>query len=420
MKVEPVKGTRDFFPEQKFVQDYMFNVWESIAKKFSYENFDGPMLEPAKLWQMKSGDEIPEQMYVLDDKAGRKLAIRPELTPTLARMIAEKQKSIIKPIRWYSIARCWRYEQPQSGRLREFFQLNVDCLGSDSMQLDAEVIATAVEIMKSFDLDEKDFYVRIGNRKLIESMIISSGINKSQLKDVSRLIDKLEKIGEKTFILSLKDLDIEKETAEKLLDLLKIKEIDEIDEDSLDEDGKQGLKEIKELLKLISYYGMKKYAEFDASIMRGFDYYTSTVFEVYDRDKKLRAIAGGGRYDNLVLDFGGEKMPGVGYGMGDVVLELFLKEKKKIPEYRKELDYYVAVLNENCLEYAMKVAIKLREKYKVELEILGRNISKQFNYADKIKAENVIIIGDDEVKNNFVKIKNLKTGKEEEKKVEEL
>jgi len=420
MKVEPVKGTRDFYPEQKFVQDYIFKIWETTAKKFAYENIDGPMLEPAKLWQMKSGSEIPEQMYTLEDKSGRLLAIRPELTPTLARMIAEKQKSLTKPIRWYSIARCWRYEQPQSGRLREFFQFNLDCLGSESMQLDAEVIATAIEIMKSFDLDENDFYIRLGNRKLIESMIISAGIKKSELKDVSRLIDKLEKIGEKNFALSMKDLKIDDEATEKLLNVLKINDVKDIDEETLDEDGKQGLKEIKELMKYVSYYKLEKYVEFDASIMRGFDYYTSTVFEVFDRSRKYRAVAGGGRYDNLVQDFGGEKLAGVGYGMGDVVLQLFLEEKKKLPEYKKDIDYFVAVLNENCLAYAIKVAAKLRKKYNVEIEVLGRNISKQFNYADKIKAEKVIIIGDDEVEKKLIKVKDLKTGKEEERKVEEL
>jgi histidyl-tRNA synthetase len=348
------------------------------------------------------------------------LAIRPELTPTLARMIAEKQKSLTKPIRWYSIARCWRYEQPQSGRLREFFQFNLDCLGSESMQLDAEVIATAAEIMKSFGLDETDFYIRLGNRKLIESMILSAGIKKSELKDVSRLIDKLEKIGEKNFSLSMKDLKIDDETTENLLKILKINDVKDIDEEALDEEGKSGLKEIKELMKYISYYKLEKYVEFDASIMRGFDYYTSTVFEVFDRSRKYRAVAGGGRYDNLVQDFGGEKLAGVGYGMGDVVLQLFLEEKKKLPEYKKGIDYFVAVMNENCLAYAIKVAAKLRKKYNVEIELLGRNISKQFNYADKIKAEKVIIIGDDEAEKKIVKIKDLKTGSEKTEKYEEL
>jgi len=420
MKIEPVTGTRDFYPEQMFIQDYIFSTWAKVAKRYGYENFDGPMLEPAQLWQLKSGAEIPDQMYVLDDKGGRKLAIRPELTPTLARMIAEKQKSLSKPIRWFSNARCWRYERPQSGRLREFFQLNVDCVGSDSMQLDAEVIVTAVDMLREFGLNEKDFYIRLGNRKLIESLILSTGIKKEQLKDVSRLIDKLDKIGEDTFVLSLKDIKVGEKQSKELLKILKFASITQVKESALDEIGKQGLKEIKELLDCIEAYGLQKYVEFDPSIMRGFDYYTSTVFEVFDRTKKFRAIAGGGRYDNLVQDFGGEKLAGVGYGMGDVVLQLFLKEKGKLPEYKKEVDYYVAVLGEDCMNYAAKVATKLRERYNVEMEIMGRNLSKQFVYADKIKAQKVAIIGDEEVKTKSVKIKDLKSGKEDKIKFTEL
>jgi histidyl-tRNA synthetase len=420
MKIEPVKGTRDFYPELMFIEDYIFNVWTRIAKRFGYENFDGPMLEPAQLWQLKSGAEIPEQMYTLDDKGGRKLAIRPELTPTLARMIAEKQKSLSKPIRWYSVARCWRYEQPQSGRLREFFQFNLDCLGSDSMQLDAEVIATAIEIVRAFGLDNKDFYIRLGNRKLIESLILSSGVKKEQLKDVSRLIDKLDKIGEDNFVLSLKDISIDGKTITNLVKMLKISDVNKITEKSLDESGKTGLKDIKDLIKYIKAYGLEKYVQFDPSIMRGFDYYTSTVFEVFDRSKKYRAVAGGGRYDNLVADFGGEPLAGVGYGMGDVVLGLFLKERGKVPEYKKDIDYFVAVLDDKCLDYALKVAAKLRAKSNVEVELLGRKLGKQFEYADRIKAPKVVIVGDEEVKSDSVKIKDLKSGKEEKIKFDKL
>ncbi len=420
MKIEPVKGTRDWYPEEKFIQDYIFDVWNKASKRFGYVDIDGPMLEPARLWQLKSGEEIPEQMYVLQDKSGRKLAIRPELTPTIARMITAKQRSLSKPIKWFSIARCWRYEQPQKGRLREFFQLNVDCLGSDSMKLDAEVIATSVYLMKEFGLTENDFYIRLGNRKLIESLIISTGVKRTQLKDVSRLIDKLDKIGEQKFALSLMDYGLKEKVIDELIKILKNKDLDSIDEDDLNSDGKEGLKFLKELIRYVKYYGIEKYVEFDPSIMRGFDYYTSTVFEVYDRSKKYRAIAGGGRYDNLVEDFGGEKLSGVGYGMGDVVLELFLREKNKLPEFEKDVDYFIAVLNEDCYGYSMEVASKLREKYNVEVELMKRSLGKQFKYADKIKAKNVIVIGEDEIKTDSIKVKDMKTGKEQTMKLKDM
>lgn len=392
MKIEPVRGTRDFYPEDKFVQNYIFNTWKTICEKYGYQDYDGPMLEPAKLWQLKSGAEIPEQMYTLKDKSDRILAVRPELTPTLARMVAAKQREMAKPIRLYSIARCWRYEAPQSGRLREFFQLNVDILGNESMQLDAEVISNAVDIAKSFGLTEKDFYVRLGNRKLIQSLILSTGVSKDNLQAVSRLIDKFDKIGEKEFVSEAKKIGAD---GKKILDALNTP-LDKIKLD--DEKGMQGLNELKDLVKFAKFYGIEKYVEVDLTIMRGFDYYTSTVFELFDRSKEHRAIAGGGRYDDLVSDFGGEKLPGIGYGMGDVVLELFLRGKNKVPAFESNAEYFIAVMDESCMDYAISVATKLREKHNVVLEVMGRQLKKQIEYAKKIGAKKLIVIGENEKK----------------------
>ena len=406
--MKPVKGTRDFYPEIKFNQDYIFKAWEKVAKKFAYENIDGPMLEPAELWRMKSGAEIPDQMYVFTDKGNREVAVRPELTPTVARMIAAQQKSLMKPIKWYSIGRFWRYERAQAGRLREFFQFNLDCLGSDSMKLDSEVIATAINVMLEFGFTKKDFYIRLGNRKLIESLILATGVSKEQLKDVSRLIDKLDKIGIDKFKLSLTDLGLGKKVVDGLVSYLG-STLKEIDSSKLDENGKLGLNQINEVIKYLKYYGLDKYVEFDPSIMRGFDYYTSTVFEVFDRSKKFRAVAGGGRYDNLVEDFGGDPLSGVGYAMGDVVIELFLKEKGLIPKYDKGVDYFVAVMDEKAMKYAISVATELRLKGNVEIEIMDRNFGKQTKYASKIGAKNLVVIGNDEVKSKKYKIKSLKS-----------
>ena len=274
MKIQPLKGTRDWYPEDKVIQDYIFQVWEKVSKKFGYQNVDGPMLEPADLWRLKSGNEIPDQMYVFKDKGNREVAIRPELTPTIARMIAEKQSSLTMPIKWYSIGRFWRYERAQAGRLREFFQLNVDCIGSDSIQLDAEVIAVSIEIMKSFGLTEKDFVVRVGNRKLIQSLILGTGVKQNQLTDVSRLIDKLDKIGKDNFVKLLNDLKLTKKVVNNLLNVLNL-DLKKVKVS--DKDGKQGLKELKDLMKYLQFYQLDKYVKYDSTIMRGLDYYTSTV-----------------------------------------------------------------------------------------------------------------------------------------------
>ncbi|MDD4878562.1 MAG: histidine--tRNA ligase [Candidatus Nanoarchaeia archaeon] len=410
--VQGLKGTRDFYPKEMNELNLIFNAWKSSARKFNYQEFDGPMLEPAELWTLKSGAEIPEQMYCFDDKSGKKIAVRPELTPTLARMIAAKQKELQKPIKWFSIARCWRYEAPQSGRLREFFQLNVDCLGAESMMADAEVIATAVEIMKSFSCTENDFYVRLNNRKLIASLILNAGIEKTKLQEVSRVIDKKDKLSEKDFILTLKDLNVKQEAIDNILVMLK-SDIADIKEEKLDESGKKGYRELMELIGWLNAYGIFKYCKIDFTIMRGFDYYTSTVFEVFDKSGEFRAIAGGGRYDDLVSDFGGEKCPGVGYGMGDVVLSLFLKKSGKLPEAKPEVDYYVAPVNEAVVKRALEVANKLRKKANVEMDLAGKNLMKQFDYANSIGARKIVIVGEKDLKEGKVTIRDMKSGNEE-------
>ncbi len=416
MKIQPLKGTRDFYPEEKYIQDYIFQTWENVAKKFGYSNIDGPMLEPADLWRLKSGSEIPDQMYVFNDKGNREIAVRPELTPTVARMIAEKQSTLTMPIKWYSIGRFWRYERSQAGRLREFFQFNLDCIGSDNMNLDAEVIVVGIQIMINFGLTDKDFCVRIGNRKLIQSLILSSGVTKKQLPDVARLIDKLDKIGEDNFTKSLIDLKLNKKVVNALKKTLKLK-LNEIKKLDLDKDGMQGLKEIVSLMNLLKNYDVKKFVQFDSTIMRGLDYYTSTVFEISDKNKQYRAIAGGGRYENLIEDFGGKPLSGVGFAYGDVVLQLFLEAKNKLPKYDKQIDYFISVVDEKALPYAIKVAQYFRNDNNVEMELIARNVSKQFKYADKINANKVVVIGLDEMKSKQVKIKDLKSGKEIKKSI---
>ncbi|MBU2638949.1 MAG: histidine--tRNA ligase [Nanoarchaeota archaeon] len=411
-KAQGLKGTRDFYPKEMNELNAIFNIWKAAARRFNYSEFDGPMLEPAELWTLKSGSEIPEQMYSFKDKSNKEIAVRPELTPTLARMVAAKQKELQKPIKWFSIARCWRYEAPQSGRLREFFQLNVDCLGTESMKADAEVIATAVEIMKSFNCTENDFYVRLNNRKLITALILGAGVKKASLKDVSRILDKKDKLSEKDFMLALKDLGLKQDVIDNLIAMLN-SEISSIKPDKLDEDGKKGYNELMELIGYLNAYGIFKYCKIDFTIMRGFDYYTSTVFEVFDKSGEFRAIAGGGRYDDLVKDFGGEKCPGVGYGMGDVVLSLFLKKLNKFPESKQEVDYYIAPVNEDVMKQAIDIAGKLRKNADVEIDITGKNLKKQFDYANSINAKKIVIVGEKDLKENKVTIRDMKTGKEE-------
>ncbi len=404
MKIEKTKGTKDFYPKDKAIQNYLFNTWKSTALKFGYEEIEAPILEPLELYTEKSGQEIVEQMYVLEDKSGRKLALRPELTPSIARMIAQ-DKSLQKPLRWFSTPYCFRYERQQLGRSRQFSQFNVDLLGLKTMKADAEIIAITAETMKAFNCTEKEFAIGINNRKLINSIIDNLKIKDKDY--LYKLIDKKSKMSEEEFTKGLKEIKLTNDQIKSLNKLFSIKNIDELKYFKYDEDA---FKEIKELFSLLKAYDVLKYCKLDLTIVRGLDYYTSTVFEVYDVEKEFRAIAGGGRYDNLVDIFGGEPCPGIGFGMGDVVLELFLTKLNKIPELNKQIDFFIATINVD--KEAVEVAAKLRKKFNVELNLTDKNIKKQLDYANSIKAKNVLIIGEEEVKKKKVTLKDMKTGKE--------
>jgi len=397
-----MEGFRDFYPEDKRIQNWIFDKWRKVAEKYGYCEVDGPILEPIEIYN-KSGEEIPEQIYSFTDKGGRKLALRPETTPTVARMIKEK-KDLKMPIKWYSISRCLRYERSQLGRKKEFFQFNLDCLGSKNLMIDAEVIATSITIMKELGLSKKDFFVRISNRKLMEDLLLDIGINKENLKDIYRILDKICKYSDDEIKKELREKGVESKKVDELFKLLKIRDLSRIKINS------SGLEELKELFRLLDNYGVLDFCKLDLSIMRGFDYYTSTVFEVFDSSAEFRAIAGGGRYDNLA------GVPGVGYGMGDVVIQLFLERRKKIPELKKEVDYFIAPVNENMNKKAIKIASKLRKNnFKIEVEVLNRNLGKQINYADSINAKNLVIVGEKD--KSKVTVRDMKTGKEKKVKI---
>lgn len=384
--IQKVKGTKDYYPKDKHIQNYIFNIWKTTSKKFGYEEIDAPIIEPLELYTKKSGAEIESQLYSFTDKGGRKLALRPELTPSIARMIAQ-DKSLKKPLRWFSIPRCYRYEQPQSGRQREFFQFNLDLLGIDSIKADAEVIATAVEMLKAFGLTEKDFIVKISSRKLIKN------------KSILPILDKKDKLTKEEFQTEIGKLS--KPAQKDINSLLKEKIKD---------------KELGELFTYLKEYGIDKFCEIDPTVVRGLDYYTGIVFEIRKRKGKLRAIAGGGRYENLVETFGGEKCPGVGYGMGEETLTLLLEQANKLPDIKKEIDFFIATIGVD----GEKIATKLRKKYSIELNLTDKPLAKQIKYAESIKAKNVVIIGEEEIKTKKLTIKNLETGKQEKKGIDDI
>jgi histidyl-tRNA synthetase len=409
MKLEKVKGTKDMYPEDFAIQQYIFSKFKETAEKYGFKQVEAPAFEYMSVFRKKAGPEIDKQIFVLKKRGKEEIGLRFDITVPITRMYINKQKALTKPVKWFYLTRMWRYEQPQQGRLREFYQFGIELFGSEKSEADAEVINLAIDSLKSLGLTNKDFIVKINNRKLLEGLL--DFIPKNKIEEVMRLIDKSEKIGKKNLELSLKDLKVD---AKKVIKILETKDINKIKIEN--EKAKQGLEELNSILKLLD----KKYLEVDLSTARGLSYYTGTVFEIFDKKGKFRAICGGGRYNDLIEKFGGEKEPATGFGLGLATLGLLLEEKNLIPKIEQGPDYYVAPVNEKVYKEALSIADKLRKKAKVEIDLMGRNLSNQFKYANSINAKNIVIIGEKDLAKKEVTIKDLKTGKEKKVKLDQI
>jgi histidyl-tRNA synthetase len=347
MKIPPVKGTRDFYPQDMARRNWIIDGWKKISVRNGFEEYDGPIFEYLKMFQIKSGDEIVEQLFSFKDRGERDLALRPEITPTLARMVNQQINSLPKPIKWFSVPRLFRAERPQKGRLREFFQWNIDIIGVDDVLADAEVIFTTIDYLRSVGLKHKDVRVKISSRKLLASSLMNIGIPETQLGPLYSLLDKYSKIPGDTFEKMLLDQVTDKRMVKKIMDFMGTTTLSEVSDiittNAEVEDAIQELARLKELLENMEVW---QYCDFHPSIVRGLAYYTGVVFEVHEFAQELRAICGGGRYDNLLHDFGGPRIPATGMGMGDCVLGILLDEKGLFKTELKKLDYFVGFVDE--------------------------------------------------------------------------
>ena len=408
------KGTKDYYPEDMALLKKIEESLRSTAESYGFMEVESPAFESMELLTAKQGDEIREQIFTLEKKGeGKKkeeYGLRFDLTVPMTRMFIEKQKELPKPARWFSIGRMWRYERPQAGRQREFRQLSVELFGSDRPEADAEIIRMAIDCLKNRGLTSKDFVIRINNRIVLQDFIKSLELD--NFEEVFRAIDKKLKIPEDAWEKELEKVSFNKEDIKKLNEFLNTKEINKV---SVESKAKDDLKKMIELLR-----DRKDYIELDFSTVRGLSYYTSTVFEIFDRKGKLRSIAGGGRYDNLVELFRGDSCPATGFAIGFSTLALLLEENRKLPDAEVSVDYYIAPIGEKALRKAEKIADKLRKKASVELDLMGRSISKQMGYADRINARNTIIIGDDELKQKIMKVRDMKTGKEKKVSIDKI
>lgn len=411
LSTQPYKGSRDFYPADFRVREYIFNLWREVCKSYGYEEYDGPFLESFDLYAAKSGQElVNEQLYSFTDKGDRKVAIRPEMTPTLARMVAAKYKELERPIRWFCIPNFWRYEKPQKGRQREFFQLNLDVLGVEGPEADFEVLSIAVDIMKRAGAKEGMFELRINDRNLMNSFYTDLGLNDEHISKMNKILDKKSKLSEGEFEGYLKEESgLDDGQLTKVLEMLKNPK------DMLSRYKSAG---VNFVLTMAKKAGIEGFIKFDPSIVRGLDYYTGMVFEQYDLTPgNTRAMFGGGRYDDLLNIFIDEKIPATGLAIGDVTFLDFLESWKLLPDLSATTEYLVTVWpseDERFMEASRKAAEKLRASGKtVEIWLdSSTKLEKQLKYADKKGIQNAVIIGEKELAEAAVTVKNLKTQKQ--------
>jgi histidyl-tRNA synthetase len=414
------KGTRDFYPADMRIQNHVFDGWRRTCRAFGYEEYEGPTFEHLELYVGKSGPEIVDQLYTFKDKGERDLALRPELTPTFARMVNAKGPSLRKPLKWFSIPRLFRYERAQRGRLREFFQLNMDIVGCDTSAAEADLIAAAIEMLKGFGLVANDFAVRVSSRRLLSEFLDRLGIAaEAEAKaGVYAALDKRAKIGEEAFRKLLGEQGVGEAAAADLERFFRCRSLEDLAGVFAEPSGGEAaaLAELRSLFGALEALGYADYVLIDTSVVRGLAYYTGIVFEVFDKGIGLRALAGGGRYDSLLSNLGGEQVSAVGFGMGDVVLAELLKEKNLLPGGREGVDYYladVAAGNMPRIEL-LALAQRLRARGRsVAYALNGGKLKKQLGEADEAGARRVLFFGSDRAAAGTYEVKDLVAGTQE-------
>ena len=419
LSTKPYKGTRDFYPHDMRIHTWMYDKMKEVVKSHCYEEYNGPMLESFELYAAKTGEEIVnQQLYTLEDKSNRKLAVRPEMTPTMARMVAGQVLELPKPVRWFSFPNLWRYERPQRGRLREHWQLNVDLLGGDSLYADYEILNIAYKLIDNFGGKDK-IKIHVNNRKLINHFFTEIlGLTAEQALKASKAVDAKAKIPEEVYQTQLKDAGVPDNQFEKLEAFFNS------DLETMKSNYPcEGVNELTELFELFNNTDVKEQLVFDAKIMRGLDYYTGTVFEIYDiSPENNRAMFGGGRYDNLVGLFGKQQLSGVGFGMGDVTLRQFLETHNLLPNDLHEfVDVFVTLPDNKFFKPSVEITESLQKMgLKVFTPLQKAKFANQLKLANKLNAHWAVIFGDQEFENNQVVIKNLKSGEQKTLDIKQL
>jgi len=422
MKIQPVRGTRDFYPDDMAFRNWLFERWRQASRRAGFVEVDGPVLEPLDLYTEKSGEEIVAQLYWLEDKGGRRLALRPEFTPTLARMVAARQAALSEPIRWFNISRCFRYERAQKGRLREFFQWNVDVLGVEDEIADAECIALAVDSLAELGLTPDDVVVRVSDRRLLGALVRHLGIADDAVPHVFAALDKRGKVPAEALGEMLTEAGLTPAQRDGLTHILACQQVNDIEpHEQATPEVACAIEAVKRLFGHLDAVGVADWCRFDIGIVRGLAYYTGPVWEVHDRKGEFRAVFGGGRYDRLLEELGGKPMPACGFGCGDAVLGLLLKDRGLAPAPTPAAEYFVASTGTAGPAEVLEAVRRLRDRgLATTFDPKGSSLKRQMKKAGDAGARFVVIVGDAFAESRRVTLRDMQSGDQRDVTLDEV
>ena len=403
--LQPVKGTRDFFPEEMRLRNWLFEIWRSASVQAGFEEYDTCVLEHEDLYIRKAGDEISKQLFSFEDKSGRRLSLRPEMTPSLARLVLQHNKSLSFPIKWFSMPQCFRYERMTKGRRREHFQWNADIIGQPHIFAEAEILMLLISACESMGLTKKEFNVFINDRRILNAILSQINVPTELHSTVLVILDKRDKISSEALVAMLEDTGMSAKQVGQLNEFLSNTDLKDLEGNLSDTTG---VEQLHSLMDMMDTAGCSGYLKFDISIVRGLSYYTGAVFEVNSPEKKHRAICGGGRYDSLLSAFGGETVPAVGFGFGDVVVLDVLKEMGRFPELPRKLDYTIIPFANEQVGIALKIAAELRMRGSVvDCNFSMRKMKKTMRQANESGAAKAILLFPEELAEDKVVIRDM-------------
>jgi histidyl-tRNA synthetase len=409
MQTKALPGFREFYPADLALRSHILDTWRSVATRYGFEEYDGPPLEPLELYTAKSGDEIVGQLYNFIDKGGSEVALRPEMTPTLARMVAARANGLKKPIRWFSVPQLFRYERQQRGRLREHFQLNCDLIGEPGPLGDAEIIALAIDVMRAFGLGPGDVRVRLSDRRVLRALLLGAGVGEAQLPAAFQAVDKIERIDRPALAEQLVSAGLAGPAVDGVFEAASWRGMAAVRAAlARVPGGAEAGEPLGRVVDALDAMGLGEFVEVDLTIVRGLAYYTGTVFELFDADRTLRAICGGGRYDGLLHAVGGVDLPALGFGMGDVVLGELLRDRGLAPSDDSSIDVFLAAITEEDMPFVLRLAHELRDAgLRVEYALGAQAVGRQLKLADAREARFAVVIGPDDRARGEVMVKDL-------------